>query len=109
MLLSLYDVIGAAGLHYIYEHYTEGIARFNVGKNTYVLDEKYMTLTLYGEDDPFNLILPALGSDGFRSKMIDGRWMVDADTVYCTFRSILGWPIRINIDYDAQTVTVCAE
>lgn len=109
VLLSLYDVIGAAGLHYTYEHYTEGIARFEVGDITYVLDEKNMTLTLYGEEDPFNLILPAPGSEVFRSEIIDGRWMMDAHTVEVTFDRILGWPIRINIDYDAQTVTVCAK
>lgn len=109
VLLSLYDVISAAGLHYTYEHYTEGIARFEVGDTTYVLDEKNMTLALYGEKDPFNLILPAPCSTDFRSEIIDGRWMVDAHTVEVTFDRILGWPIRISIDRDTKTVTVCAE
>ena len=109
VLLSVNDVIAAAGLDYTYVHYTEGIAHFDVGDVTYVLDEKNMTLTLDGDEEQFNLILPAPGSTDFRSELIDGRWMVDAHTVYCTFKSFLGWPIRINVDYDTQTVTVCAE
>ena len=80
-----------------------------MGDVTYVLDEKHMTLTLQGEDDSSNLILPAPGSTDFRSEIIDGRWMVDAHTVEVTFDRILGWPIRINIDYGAKTVTVFAE
>lgn len=109
VLLSLYDVIGAAELDFTYEHYTEGIARFEVGGTTFELDEKNMTLTLYGEDDPFNLILPAPGSTDFRSEIIDGRWMVDEHTVKVTFQTFLRCPIRINVDYDTQTVTVCRE
>ena len=73
------------------------------------IKEKNLTLTIEGAEDPFNLILPAPGSTDFRSEIIDGRWMVDAHTVYCTFKSFLGWPIRINIDHGTQTVTVCAE
>ena len=109
VLLPLYDVIGAAGLDFTYQSYLEGIAHFEVGDTTWVLDEQAMTLTR--EDDPerFNYILPAPGSTGFRSEIIDGRWMVDSHTVFVTFRSFLDWPIRISIDYDTQTVAVCAE
>ena len=109
VLLSLYDVIEAAGLDFTYESYLEGIARFEVGDVTYVLDEQAMTLTCKADEEAFNLILPAPGSTDFHSEIIDGRWMVDSDTVYVTFRTFLNWPIRINIDHDTQTVTVCAE
>lgn len=109
VLLSMYDVIGAAGLDYTFENNSKGLAHFDIGDVTYVLDEKNMTLTREDDEEQFNLILPAPGSTDFRSEIIDGRWMVDADTVYCTFQSFLGWPIRINADHDTQTVTVCAE
>lgn len=108
VLLSVDDVITAAGLDYVYQDYINGVAHFKVGERRYVLNEQAMTLTLDG-DESFNLVLPAPGSTDFRSEIIDGRWMVDADTVYCTFRTFLGWPIRIDIDHDAQTVTVCPE
>lgn len=108
VLLSVDDVITAAGLDYVYQDYINGVAHFEVGEHRYVLNEQAMSLTLDG-DASFNLILPAPGSTDFRSEIIDGRWMVDADTVYCTFRTFLGWPIRIRIDHDAQTVTVCPE
>lgn len=109
VLLSLYDVIGAAGLDYGFENNSKGIAHFDVGDITYVLDEINMTLTREDDEESINLILPAPGSTSFRSELIDGRWMVDADTVQVTFDRILGWPVRINIDHDTQTVTVCAE
>ena len=109
VLLFLYDMIGAAGLDYTFENNSKGIAHFDVGDTTYVLDEKNMTLTREDDEEQFNLILPAPGSTDFRSEIIDGRWMVDAHTVEVTFDRILGWPIRINIDRDTQTVTVCAE
>ena len=109
VLLSVGDVITAAGLDYTYQSYLEGIACFEIGDATYVLDEKNMTLTVEDAENPFNLILPAPGATDFRSEMIDGRWMVDAHTVEVTFDRILGWPIRMNIDHDTQTVTICAE
>jgi hypothetical protein len=109
VLLSLYDVIAAAGLHYVSQDFVELISCFEVGETRFVLNEPAMTLTLDGDEEQFNLVLPAPGSTDFRSEIIDGRWMVDADTVYCTFQSFLGWPIRINADHDTQTVTVCAE
>jgi len=109
VLLSMYDVIGAAGLDYTFEYNSKGLAHFDIGDITYVLDEKNLTLTREDDEEQFNLILPAPGSTDFRSEIIDGRWMVDANTVYCTFQSFLGWPIRINADYGTQTVTVCAE
>lgn len=108
VLLPLYDVIEAAGLDFTYS-YLEGIARFEVGDTTWVLDEQAMTLTREDDEEQFNYILPAPGSTNFCSEIIDGRWMVDSDTVYVTFRSFLNWPIRISIDHDTQTVTVCAE
>ena len=109
VLLSMYDVIGAAGLDYTFENNSKGLAHFDIGDITYVLDEKNLTLTIEGADAPFNLILPAPGSMDFRSEIIDGRWMVDAHTVAVTFDRILGMPIRINIDHDTQTVTVSSE
>ena len=109
VLLSLYDVIGAAGLHYVSQDFVELISCFKVGETRYVLNEPAMTLTLEDNEEQFNLILPAPGSTDFRSEIIDGRWMVDAHTVEVTFDRILGWPIRINIDHGTQTVTVCAE
>lgn len=109
VLLSLYDVIGAAGLHYVSQDFVELISCFEVGETRFVLNEPAMTLTLDGDEEQFNLILPAPGSTDFRSEIIDGRWMVDAHTVEVTFDRILRWPIRINIDRDTQTVTVCAE
>ena len=108
VLLSVDDVITAAGLDYVYQDYINGVAHFEVGEHRYVLNEQAMSLTLDG-DASFNLILPAPGSTDFRSEIIDGRWMVDAHTVYCTFRTFLSWPIRIDIDHDTRTVTVCLE
>lgn len=90
VLLSMYDVIGAAGLDYTFENKSKGLAHFDIGDITYVLDEKNMTLTREDDEEQFNLVLPAPGSTDFRSEIIDGRWMVDADTVYCTFQSFLG-------------------
>ena len=109
VLLSLYDVIAAAGLHYVSQDFVELISCFEVGETRYVLNEPAMTLTREDDAEQFNLILPAPGSTDFRSEIIDGRWMVDAHTVEVTFDRILGWPIRINIDHGTQTVTVCAE
>lgn len=109
VLLRLYDVIGAAGIDLSYEYNAAGIARFEIDEVRYELNEQAMTLTIWGEDDPVNLIMPAPGSDGFCSEIRDGMWLVDADTVYCTFCSILGWPIRLSIDENTQTVTVRAE
>ncbi len=108
VLLPLYDVVEAVEVAFIYECNSDGIARFAIGDTIYEVNEQAMTLCVDGEEDPFNLILPAPGSTDFRSELIDGRWMVDAHTVEVTFDRILGWPIRINVDYDTQTVTVCA-
>ena len=109
VLLSLYDVIGAAGLHYVSQDFVELISCFEVGETRFVLNEPAMTLTREDDEEQFNLVLPAPGSTDFRSEIIDDRWMVDAHTVEVTFDRILGWPIRINIDHGTQTVTVCAE
>ena len=109
VLLSMYDVIGAAGLDYTFQNNLKGIAHFEVGDTTWVLDEQAMTLTREDDPEQFNYILPAPGSTNFRSEIIDGHWMVDSHTVFVTFRSFLDWPIRISIDYDTQTVAVCAE
>lgn len=109
VLLSMYDVIGAAGLHYVSQDFVELISCFEVGETRFALNEPAMTLTREDDEEQFNLVLPAPGSTDFRSEIIDGRWMVDAHTVEVTFDRILGWPIRINIDRDTQTVTVCAE
>lgn len=111
VLLPLYDVIQAAVHSYpfISEDHILNVYRFRLGDAVYEMNEPNMTLSLYGTEDPFNLILPAPGSTNFRSEMIDGCWMVDAHTVEVTFDRILGWPIRINIDHGTQTVTVCAE
>lgn len=111
VLLSLYDVIHAATDSYpfTFENRTKGLYRFELAGVEYEMNEPAMTLTRVGEENPVNLIRPAPGAEDFRSEIIDGRWMVDANTVHCTFRSFLGWPIRINIDDGTQTVTVCAE
>ena len=111
VLLSLYDVVHAATTTYPYtfENDTRGLYRFRLGDTEFEMNKSAMTLTMCGDEEQFNLILPAPGSTDFRSEIIDGRWMVDAHTVEVTFDRILGWPIRINIDRDTQTVTVCAE
>jgi hypothetical protein len=111
VLLSLYDVVHAAtdAYPFTYEYRLRGLYRFELAGVEYEMNEPAMTLTRLGEETPVNLIRPAPGSADFRSEIIDGRWMVDADTLEVTFDRILGWPIRINIDHGTQTVTVCAE
>lgn len=108
VLLSMYDVIPAAGLHYTSEHFSEGLYKFEIGDITYELDMQAMTLVDLAQPE-INLILPAPGAEDFRSEIIDGRWMVDTNTVYCTFRSFLDWPITINIDRETETVTILAQ
>ena len=41
--------------------------------------------------------------------MIDGCWMVVADTVYCTFRSVLNCPIVMDVDRETEIVTIMEE
>lgn len=104
VLLPIWEIVQRNPCSIISISFTEGTCRFEASGVEYLLDEQAMTLTVYGEED--NLILPAPGSEGFRSEMIDGRWMVDADTVYCTFRSFLNCPIAIEVDWENEIVTI---
>ena len=104
VLLPMWEIVQSLPCYPVSTSFTEGTCRFELGGAEYLLDEQAMTLTVYGEED--NLILPAPGAEGFRSEMIDGRWMVDTNTVYCTFRSFLNCPIVIDVNYENEIVTI---
>ena len=107
VLLPMWEIVQSLPCYPVSTSFTEGTCRFELGGAEYLLDEQAMTLTVYGEED--NLILPAPGAEGFRSEMIDGRWMVDTNTVYCTFRSFLNCPIVMDVDRETEIVTIMEE
>lgn len=104
VLLPMWEIVQSLPCYPVSTSFTEGTCQFELGGAEYLLDEQAMTLTVYGEED--NLILPAPGAEGFRSEMIGGRWMVDTNTVYCTFRSFLNCPIVIDVNYENEIVTI---
>ena len=100
VLLPVWEIVQSLPYYPVSISFTEGTCRFELGGAEYLLDEQAMTLTRVGETE--NLIQPAPGSEGFRSEMINSRWMVDLTTV----QALLAGHADVEVDWENEIVTI---
>lgn len=100
VLLPMWEIVQSLPCYPVSTSFTEGTCRFELGGAEYLLDEQAMTLTRVGETE--NLIQPAPGSEGFRSEMINSRWMVDLTTV----QALLAGHADVGVDWENEIVTI---